>query len=214
MPSSRKLPPPVLLMSPGDLERESARDFGRGTGELLADQDPESVGLLVREPDLFDLDLVTLVRHLRSVCADLWIGVHDSLHVAASLPVQAAHLGFRSLRAPDARKALSPEVALGASLHAGDDSQLAQDLDYACLSPVYPTPYKPHPMPPLGWEGFARECARFELPLWALGGLAPKDASAAREHGAQGVLLRSGVLGHDDCRVRLAETLTSWGIEA
>ncbi|MHC4377423.1 MAG: thiamine phosphate synthase [Planctomycetota bacterium] len=214
-----RLPPPILLMSPGDLEvaeRDAARllGFARATGALFAGAGLGApVGLLLREPTLFDADLLELVARLRDQGFDHWLGIHDALHVASTVGAHGAHLGFRSLPAKEARRALPNGVALGASLHAGDDSARCADLDYACLSPVHPTPYKSHPQPPLGWSGFAAERQRFDPPVWALGGLQPEDAAPAREHGADGVLLRSGVLGQSDAPARLERLLSAWEVQ-
>lgn len=212
----RRLPPPILLMSPGDLEvsqRDSTRvsNFARATAALFAGAGSESpVGLLLREPTLFDHDLVELVERLRDQGFEHWLGIHDALHVASTVSAQGAHLSFRSLPASEARAALSSQMALGASLHAGDAPGRCRDLDYACLSPVHPTPYKSHPLRPLGWAGFAAQRERFQVPVWALGGLQPEDAAPARSHGADGVLLRSGVLGQADASKRLERLVQGW----
>lgn len=215
-PGTLRLPPPVLLMSPGDLEvagsdRSQVLGFARAAAAVLTGAGRGApVGLLLREPTLFDADLLALVIQLRELGCEAWLGIHDALHLAATVDARGAHLGFRSLPAEEARRALPDGVALGASLHAGDDPERCDHLDYACLSPVHPTPYKSHPQPPLGWAGFAAERARFDLPVWALGGLGPDAARPAREHGADGVLLRSGVLGRADANQRLERLLTDW----
>jgi thiamine-phosphate diphosphorylase len=217
-PASRalRLPPPILLMSPGDLRgsestHPTVESFARGTAALFAGAGAGArVGLLLREPGLFDADLVALIARLRDQGFEHWLGVHDALHVAAAVEADGGHLGFRSLPPGEARRALPAEVALGASLHAGDAPERCAELDYACLSPVHPTPHKQHALPALGWSGFQSERARFALPVWALGGLGPEDAVPAMAHGADGVLLRSGVLGQPDAPARLERLLGSW----
>lgn len=215
---ARRLPPPILLMSPGDLEvaghdRTRLLNFARATAALFAGAGGGApVGLLLREPTLFDADLVELIEHLRGQGFEHWLGIHDALHVAATVCANGAHLGFRSLPPKEARRALPSNATLGASLHAGDAPERCADLDYACLSPVHSTPYKSHPQPPLGWSGFAAERARFDVPVWALGGLGPDDAAPARDHGADGVLLRSGVLGQPDAPARLERLLCAWEV--
>src|SRR5690606_27576110 len=58
--------------------------------------------------------------------------------------------------------------------------------DVATLSPVHATASRPGARP-IGWRGFAARAAVSAMPLYALGGLAPRDESAAREHGARGI---------------------------
>jgi 8-oxo-dGTP diphosphatase len=63
------------------------------------------------------------------------------------------------------------------------------DLDFALLGPVCATPTHPD-VAPLGWQRFAGAVAGSEVPVYAIGGLAPDDLVAAIDHGAHGVALR------------------------
>jgi 8-oxo-dGTP diphosphatase len=76
----------------------------------------------------------------------------------------------------------------GASCHGAADLARATALgaDYAVLGPVRATPTHPGAAP-LGWEGFARLAVGAGLPVYAIGGLGPRDLEAAWRHGAQGV---------------------------
>ncbi len=57
---------------------------------------------------------------------------------------------------------------------------------FALLSPVMPTTTHPD-APPLGWPGLAERLRGVQLPVYALGGVGPKDLAQARLHGAVGV---------------------------
>jgi 8-oxo-dGTP diphosphatase len=76
----------------------------------------------------------------------------------------------------------------GASCHGADDLARAAALgaDYAVLGPVRATPTHPGATP-LGWEGFARLAVGAGLPVFAIGGLGPRDLENAWRNGAQGV---------------------------
>jgi 8-oxo-dGTP diphosphatase len=76
----------------------------------------------------------------------------------------------------------------GASCHDAADLARAAALgaDYAVLGPVRPTPTHPGAAP-LGWEGFARLAVGAGLPVYAIGGLGPRDLGMAWRHGGQGV---------------------------
>ncbi|MEO6171717.1 MAG: thiamine phosphate synthase [Arenimonas sp.] len=39
----------------------------------------------------------------------------------------------------------------------------------------------------MGWSGFTKLRNEVSLPIFALGGMTPKDIAKARQHGAQGV---------------------------
>lgn len=59
-------------------------------------------------------------------------------------------------------------------------------VDFAVLGPVLPTPSHPHAQA-LGWDRFAELVAQAPLPVYALGGVGPRDFVDARRAGAQGV---------------------------
>ncbi len=75
-----------------------------------------------------------------------------------------------------------------ASCHALPELLRAQSLgaDFVLLSPVAATE-KYHPARRLGWSGFRRLADQVALPVYALGGMRPAQARAARAHGAFGV---------------------------
>ncbi len=77
---------------------------------------------------------------------------------------------------------------VGASCHDAAELQRAAALncDFALLSPVAPSASHPH-TPALGWAGFARLVVQAQLPVYALGGMAPEDWEQARACGGQGV---------------------------
>ena len=82
-------------------------------------------------------------------------------------------------------------VLCAASCHtrAEIEKAAALGLDFAVLGPVFPTPSHPHAHA-LGWQGFAAIATGTPLPIYALGGLAPRDLNDAIMHGAHGVALR------------------------
>ena len=74
----------------------------------------------------------------------------------------------------------------GASCHNLTQLKKALDLgaDYVCLSPVQKTKKYSDFM---GWESFRKLANGVHLPVYALGGVGPKDLRIARVHGAYGV---------------------------
>lgn len=77
---------------------------------------------------------------------------------------------------------------LAASLHSQRDVAQANRLrcDFAVLSPIKPTASHPDANP-LGWPLFAEWTALAHMPVFALGGMTPQDATQAWKHGGQGV---------------------------
>ena len=90
------------------------------------------------------------------------------------VPRHGLHLSARALAALGQRPGLADDL-VGASCH--DAEELARaaalGLDYALLSPVRATASHPG-LPPLGWTRFAELVDPAPLPIFALGGLAPR----------------------------------------
>ena len=89
----------------------------------------------------------------------------------------------QSRRRPDFR-------FVGASCHDERELSRARELgaDYALLSPVRETISHPQ-TPPLGWPRFAAAAREARIPVYALGGMTPRDLETAQANGAHGVAL-------------------------
>lgn len=77
---------------------------------------------------------------------------------------------------------------LSVSVHSLEEWRMHQSLqpDFVLLSPVNPT--RSHPeTPALGWQQFAAIADEINCPVFALGGMTPKDLPTARASGAQGI---------------------------
>jgi 8-oxo-dGTPase (EC 3.6.1.-) len=74
------------------------------------------------------------------------------------------------------------------SCHCEQELRQAQDAGvlFAVLSPVARTSSHPKSQP-LGWELFSNTAKKFKLPIFALGGVGPKDIQQATLMGAYGV---------------------------
>lgn len=86
------------------------------------------------------------------------------------------------------RRPIAEDRWLAASCHnARELAQAAQlGVDFAVLGPVLPTASHPG-APALGWGRFESLVADASFPVYALGGIGPREIPLAREHGAQGV---------------------------
>lgn len=87
-----------------------------------------------------------------------------------------------------------PDVAwCGASCHSGGELRRAESLgaDFAVLGPVRATPSHPNSVP-LGWERFREIAAGAGIPVYALGGMTPRDLDQAQICGAHGIAMVRG----------------------
>jgi thiamine-phosphate pyrophosphorylase len=189
----RRLPPRLIALSPGTLERGGTERLLAALEEALAHG---LAGFLLREPGLSDRALVALGERVVALRArtPFWFALHDRAHLVAAFGADALHLSFRSLGVADARACVGEDIALGLSTHAGDERAAWRGADYLFHGPLHATPSKAGHVAPVGFEGLARAAAEAEAPLLALGGVRPEDAARARACGAHGVAVLAGIL--------------------
>jgi 8-oxo-dGTP diphosphatase len=90
-----------------------------------------------------------------------------------------------------------PDVGLAAaSCHTLQElgHAMAIGLDFAVLGPVKATPTHPGASL-LGWDGFRRIAEGASIPVYAIGGLGPRDMDDARAAGAHGLAMIRGAWG-------------------
>ncbi|MDE2149625.1 MAG: Nudix family hydrolase [Gammaproteobacteria bacterium] len=109
-------------------------------------------------------------------------------------PIAATQPGGMHLRAAELARAgrrplpPAPDCWFGASVHSRAELEQAVriDADFAVLGPVAASPSHPG-RPGLGWPRWARIREGFALPVYAIGGVGPRDLQTAWKNGAQGV---------------------------
>ena len=113
--------------------------------------------------------------------------VNADVALAARHPDVGVHLTAAQLRTL-VRRPLERPRWVGASCH--DAAEIARavalDVDFVAIAPVLPTLTHPGAAS-LGWDGLGTLCADCPLPVYALGGIAPRDLDRARAAGAFGV---------------------------
>jgi 8-oxo-dGTP diphosphatase len=82
----------------------------------------------------------------------------------------------------------------GASCHNLEELRIAQDLkmSFAVLSPIQKTKSHIHAQP-IGWEFFS-ECAnKFDMPIYALGGLSHENLQTSWRYGGHGIAMQRAI---------------------
>ena len=213
-----KLPPALLALTPGTLVGgPDVAAFVQQAKQLI---DGGLRGILLREPNLGDRELLSLARDLKSVLVQTedesaWLGVHDCLHVAQAAAADGAHIGFRSLDVTSARRLLGPKICLGVSTHCGDSAAKWAGADYVFHSPVFYTPSKAGLLEPIGPEQllrFAQHLQEMDGPrVWGLGGITPDncDLILGLDHRAQphGIVVRGALFDSDSSLANLTDLL-------
>jgi thiamine monophosphate synthase len=66
------------------------------------------------------------------------------------------------------------------------EDNLEKFVDFVVLSPVFATPSSPNGKA-LGWKNFGDIARTVDIPIYALGGMTPKDLPTAKANGAIGI---------------------------
>jgi 8-oxo-dGTP diphosphatase len=120
--------------------------------------------------------------------------VFPAASILTASPMDARRAGLAGVHscARDLRRLIArPPVRIwAATCHDDADLALAVSLgaDFVVLSPILPDPERPH-QTPIGWDGLRRSVDGCPVRIYAQGGLAASDATAARRAGAAGVVV-------------------------
>ncbi|MFZ2121791.1 MAG: thiamine phosphate synthase [Rhodoferax sp.] len=151
----------------------------------------------LREKTLGTHDFVALALAVKDLLApfDVPLIINDRLDVALACGAQGVHLGQSDMPVALARQRLPPGVFIGLSVeNLGDVARAAgQAVDYLGISPVYATPTKTDTATPWGLAGVRQVRAMTGLPLVAIGGIHPGNATELLQAGADGLAVVSAI---------------------
>lgn len=207
------LPPPVLALSPGNLQPPDVDDFLRRAGAAI---DAGLRGILLREKALGDGALFSLAVELRDKLRAKfregggWLGVHDRVHLALACKADAVHLGFQSLPLEVVRTLAIGKLCIGLSTHAADDPSGWNGADYLFHGPFRDTPSKHGLLDAVGRAGLQRARRATTIPIWALGGVQPEHATGLRRCNLSGVAALGGILSQPDPAGRFRAYQNAW----
>ena len=116
--------------------------------------------------------------------------INSDIELAERLRADGVHLASTQLARLQRRPALA---WCAASCHTAAELAHAAQLgiDFAVLGPVQATPTHPDARP-LGWEGFSALAQGVAIPVFALGGMNPRDLETAWRCGAHGIAMVRG----------------------
>ena len=111
--------------------------------------------------------------------------VNDRLALAATFPVAGVHLPEAGFPVAAVRSRFPRgRLLIGRSVHGLEAAVAAEreGADYVILGPVAPTGGK-RPLPP---DVFREACRELRIPVWAVGGLEPRNLDLLRGVGVSG----------------------------
>ncbi len=156
--------------------------------------------ILLREKELSPADYRALAQKVLDICHRHGTPciLHSFPQVAAELGAPALHLPLPLLRRLPARER-GRFAALGASCHSVQEAQEAQSLGctYLTAGHVFATGCKPG-LAPRGLPFLEAVCRAVEIPVWAIGGIAPENFPQVLAAGAAGGCVMSGLMACPD----------------
>lgn len=153
--------------------------------------------------------LATLCRH-----RGIPLIINDDIELARATGADGVHLGQEDIAISQARKRLGPQAIIGVSCYnrLGRALQASQEgADYVAFGRFYPSVTKPEAVParPALLE---QARAMIDLPLVAIGGITPENASELLKAGADLLAVIHGVFGQADIRAAAAAYAPLFGV--
>ena len=114
--------------------------------------------------------------------------INERVDVALAASFDGVHLP-ESACMPDKLRPFAPKLRFGCSVHSLQSLNFAEKsgADYLFFSPVFETPSKLKYGAPQGLEKLGEICRSTSLPVFALGGITPQNASFCMAAGAYGI---------------------------
>jgi len=152
----------------------------------------------IREKDLETRQLIDVAQQLIPLIKQHQgkVFVNDRVDLVLALDADGVHLRSDSLPIPVARRLLGKDKLIGISTHSVEDVRQAEGegADFVVLGPIFETPSKQIYGPPLGLHTLEAACQESHLPIFAIGGITPKQVLTVLSVGAYGIALISAIL--------------------
>ena len=156
----------------------------------------------IRDKHASTEDRVALARRLKPICASrgALLVINDDIKAVQISDVDGVHIGQGDMDVALARQTVGADKIVGLSIETESAAtQVSIDLvDYVGISPVYATPTKQDPKPPVGLHGLSKICAASPVSSVAVGVLKLADCHSVMATGVNGMAVVSAICGQDD----------------
>ncbi len=135
-------------------------------------------------------EVLKTARNVRDiVTGESLLIVNDDPEIAAEVGADGVHLGQDDMPFEEARRIVGEDAIIGLSTHNPDQTTSACVLkpDYIGVGPVYATPTKKIPDPPLGIDGMKEMLRLATVPAVVLGSIDETNASGVLAGGARNI---------------------------
>lgn len=160
----------------------------------------------LREKDLTDYELLKMAAKIRknAATAHTRLFINDRIDIAMISNAHGIHSPENGVPVMQIRK-FAPKLLAGKSTHSIESAKLAEteSFDYIIFGPVFETPSKKKYGKPLGLKTLEKVCKTIKIPVFAIGGITPRNVKRCLNAGAYG----AGVIGSIFNAENLKETI-------
>jgi thiamine-phosphate pyrophosphorylase len=156
----------------------------------------EQFGPLEAKQELAALEILADAARRHSAL----LAVNDRADIARGAGADVLHLGQDDLPLTLARDIVGPDPLFGRSTHSTDElaAAIAEEVDYFCVGPCWPTPTKPgRPAPGLDLVRSAA-ASRTDKPWFAIGGIDADRLPQVLAAGARRIVVVRAITAADD----------------
>jgi len=145
--------------------------------------------LQLRDKCLDDRQLLSVAREIRQITrgSSTKFVINDRADIAVLSDADCLHVGLSDIPLEDAVKIVG-DMEIGVSAETVEEA-ISLDIpgvSYIGAGPVFATPTKSVPVPPLGLEGLEKIVHAVSKPIVAIGGIFPSNLDSVRKTGALG----------------------------
>ncbi|MDE6730685.1 MAG: thiamine phosphate synthase, partial [Oscillospiraceae bacterium] len=151
------------------------------------------IPVILREKDLTESEYYELSRQVLQENPEIIL--HNFVHTAQELQVRNIHLPMNLFRNLEQSDHLSNFSKIGVSVHSVREAQEAEALraDYLIAGHIFQTDCKKD-LPPRGLQFLEEVCRSVQIPVYAIGGISPRNINFVRDAGASGACIMSGFM--------------------
>jgi len=133
--------------------------------------------------------------------------VNDNLEVAMAVGAQGLHLGQEDMSLQDARHLAGDSLHIGISTHSYEQLKRAEKeaADYVGFGPIFPSETKVF-SEGIGLSALVRARAKTSIPILAIGGITPANASLIPQE--VGLAVCAAICGSNDPRASASALLS------
>ncbi len=179
--------------------------------EQIADISESGADMIIlREKDLVEPEYRYLATECLAICTEygMPLCINTHVNVAKAMKIENVQLPLGTMRKLTDRQGLT---SIGVSIHSMKEAKEATELgaDYLIAGPIFQTESKPDAVPK--GPGFIKDISKkFNVPVYAIGGIDSYNIKHIASNEGSGVCIRSTAMRSDNMKILVRELKTNF----